>query len=175
MSVPVRCAVLTISDRAAAGQREDESGPALAKKIRALTWELVLAETVSDERAEIERVLREWADTGNVDVILTTGGTGFATRDQTPEATQAVIERPAPGLSEAIRAASLRENPHAMLSRGTAGIRSRTLIVNLPGSPLGARQAFEIIHAALPHAVDLLRGDPKAESGHLRRPPAAHA
>ncbi|MEX0788176.1 MAG: MogA/MoaB family molybdenum cofactor biosynthesis protein [Anaerolineales bacterium] len=175
MNGPVRCAVLTISDRAAAGQREDVSGPALVKEIHALAWELVGAETVSDERAGIERVLKAWADAGSVDVILTTGGTGFAVRDQTPEATQAVIERPAPGLAEAIRAASLRENPHSMLSRGTAGIRGRTLIVNLPGNPRGARQSFEIIRPALPHAVDLLRGDPKAESGHLRRTPSGRA
>jgi molybdenum cofactor synthesis domain-containing protein len=175
MDGPVRCAVLTISDRAAAGQREDLSGPALAEEIRALTWELVRSETVSDERTEIETKLVKWADTGDVDVILTTGGTGFALRDQTPEATQAVIDRAAPGIAEAIRAASLRDNPHAMLSRGMAGIRARTLIVNLPGSPRGARQSFKTIQSALPHAVDLLRGDARAESGHLRRPPQLHA
>lgn len=172
---PLRCAVLTVSDRAATGERKDESGPALVKRIRDLGWELVRSEIVSDDRAEIESRLTAWADAGAVDLILTTGGTGFADRDQTPEATQAVFDRPAPGIAEAIRAASLLQTPHGMLSRGVAGIRGRALIVNLAGSPRGAKDGFEVILPALPHAVELLRGQPGAEAGHLRRPPPSYA
>jgi molybdenum cofactor synthesis domain-containing protein len=103
-----------------------------------------------------------------MDVILTTGGTGFAPRDVTPEATWDVIERPAPGLAEAMRAASLRLTPHAMLSRAAAGIRKRTLIVNLPGSPTGALENWQVLLPVLPHAVQLLRENPEAEAGHQK-------
>jgi molybdenum cofactor synthesis domain-containing protein len=107
-------------------------------------------------------------DSGEIDVILTTGGTGFSPRDVTPEATEAVIERAAPGLAEAMRQASLRATPHAMLSRATAGIRGQTLIVNLPGSPKAATENLEVIISVLPHAVQLLHNDPGAEAGHQR-------
>jgi molybdenum cofactor synthesis domain-containing protein len=111
-------------------------------------------------------MLTAWADSGTVDVILTTGGTGFSPRDRTPEATAAVIERPAPGLAEAMRLASLNMTPHAMLSRATAGIRGRSLIVNLPGSPKGAVENLKVILPVLAHAVQLLSEDPGAEAGH---------
>jgi molybdenum cofactor synthesis domain-containing protein len=110
--------------------------------------------------------LIEWADSGEVDIILTTGGTGFAPRDITPEATRAVIERDAPGLAETMRAESLKKTPHAMLSRAVAGIRGRTLIVNLPGSPKGALENMQTILPVLPHAVQLLTGDPGSEASH---------
>jgi molybdopterin adenylyltransferase len=119
-----------------------------------------------DDASAIRDLLAQWSDSGEVDVILTTGGTGFAPRDVTPEATRAVIEREAPGLAEAMRAASLKITPHAMLSRIVVGIRKRTLIVNLPGSPKGAVENLQVILTVLPHAVQLLRDDPGSESSH---------
>jgi molybdenum cofactor synthesis domain-containing protein len=138
----------------------------LREKIQERGWEVVLFEVVSDEQAEIEEHLRRWVDSGEVDLILTTGGTGFSPRDRAPEATRAVVERLAPGLVEAMRAASLRITPHAMLSRAVAGIRRNTLIVNLPGSPRAAKENLTVILPALPHAIDLLKESPSAEAGH---------
>jgi molybdenum cofactor synthesis domain-containing protein len=129
-------------------------------------WELAARSLVADDQPAIERQLRAWCDQGVIDVILTTGGTGFSPRDRTPEATRAVVGRFAPGLAEAMRIASMRITPHAMLSRAVAGIRDRTLIVNLPGSPRAARENLEVILPALPHAVQLLREDPQAEQAH---------
>jgi molybdenum cofactor synthesis domain-containing protein len=119
-----------------------------------------------DDESAIRAILSEWADGGEMDVILTTGGTGFSPRDVTPEATRAVIEREAPGLAEAMRAFSLRITPHAMLSRIVTGIRKKTLIINLPGSPKGAVENLEVVIPVLPHAVQLLQEDPRSESTH---------
>jgi molybdenum cofactor synthesis domain-containing protein len=123
-------------------------------------------EIMPDELLMLNEALADWADSGNMDIILTTGGTGFSPRDVTPEATKAVIERDAPGLVEAMRTASLKVTPHAMLSRASAGIRGRTLIVNLPGSPRGAIENLNVILPVLKHAVELLSEDPDAEAGH---------
>ena len=164
----IRVGVLTVSDRSARGERADLGGPAVADAVRARLPDAQLVERaiVPDERAQIAAKLSGWADDLHLDLVLTTGGTGCAPRDVTPEATRAVIERETPGLAEAMRAASLRSTPHAMLSRGVAGIRGRTLIVNLPGSPKGARENFETIAPVLPHAIELLREDPIAEQHH---------
>ncbi len=125
-----------------------------------------MAAILPDEKKEVADLLAKWADRGDLDLILTTGGTGFASRDITPEATLLVIDRQAPGLAEAMRAASQQLTPHAMLSRSAAGIRKRTLIVNLPGSPKGAVENLDVIAPVLPHAAQLLREDPEAEQGH---------
>jgi molybdenum cofactor synthesis domain-containing protein len=121
-----------------------------------------------DEEPAIREILISWADSGEIDVILTTGGTGFSPRDVTPEATRAVIEREAPGLAEAMRATSLKVTPHAMLSRIVTGIRRKTLIINLPGSPKGAIENLQVVIPVLPHAVQLLQEDPTSESTHQR-------
>jgi molybdenum cofactor synthesis domain-containing protein len=134
-------------------------------------WELLEYKVVSDEQSEVESSLQQWVDGGEVNLILTTGGTGFSPRDQVPEATLNVVDRLAPGIAEAMRSASMKITPHAMLSRAIAGIRDRTLIVNLPGSPKAARENFEIILPALPHAIQLLTNDPGAEAGHYPAPP----
>ena len=162
----MRIAILTISDRASTGEREDKTGPALVKMMVPLRWNLIKTGLVADDQAEIEAILREWSDSGEIDLILTAGGTGFSPRDCAPEATCAVIERHAPGIAEAMRSASLRITPHAMLSRAVAGIRAKTLIINLPGSPKAARENLEIVLPVLPHAVQLLSEDPHAEAGH---------
>jgi molybdenum cofactor synthesis domain-containing protein len=164
----LRIGILTVSDRAASGQRVDTSGPTLAEAVRALGWIVQQMEVVPDEREAIEKTLITWSDEGNLQVILTTGGTGFSPRDVTPEATQAIIERMAPGLAEAMRQSSLAVTPHAMLSRALAGIRKRTLIVNLPGSPKAALENFQVIQPVLPHAAQLLTEDPQAEGDHHR-------
>ncbi|MBN1964636.1 MAG: MogA/MoaB family molybdenum cofactor biosynthesis protein [Anaerolineae bacterium] len=164
----MRIGILTISDRSAHGERADASGPLIAGIVTeawadaAVTQRLI----IPDDRATIAQTLLTWSDGGDLDVILTTGGTGFAPRDVTPEATRAVIEREAPGLAEAMRAASLLVTPHAMLSRAVCGIRGRTLIVNLPGSPKAVRENLAVILPVLPHAVELLRDAPQAEAGH---------
>jgi molybdenum cofactor synthesis domain-containing protein len=163
----MRVGILTISDRSARGERPDDSGPLLRELAQAhLNAEIVQTATIPDELDTIHDTLAAWCDQDNVDVILTTGGTGFAPRDVTPEATRAVIQREAPGLAEAMRAASLALTPHAMLSRAVCGIRGQTLIVNLPGSPKAVRENLATIAPALPHAVQLLRGSPSAEAGH---------
>lgn len=162
----MRIAILTVSDRSFRGERADASGPALVEAVLAQGWQIAATLVVPDDLPQIAAQLTQWADSGKVDVILTTGGTGFSPRDITPEATSAVIQRPAPGLAEAMRQASLRLTPHAMLSRGVAGIRQHTLIVNLPGSPHAAAENLAVILPVLPHAVQLLAEDPQAEQGH---------
>ena len=159
--------VLTISDLGAQGRREDVSGETIKEIVtERLGAEVAEYEIVPDERELIETVLVEWADVSKVDLILTTGGTGFSPRDVTPEATQAVIERQAPGLAEAMRSQGLKKTPHAMLSRAVAGIRGKTLIVNLPGSPKAVRESLEVILPALPHAIEILRGEARASNRH---------
>lgn len=165
----IRVAILTVSDRSFRGERQDLSGPALLEEVRGQNWSVEGLRIVPDETDSIQQALIEWADQDLADLILTTGGTGFAPRDITPEATLAVVEKHAPGLAEAMRAESLRVTPHGMLSRGTAGIRKRTLIVNLPGSPKAAVENLRVILPVLPHAVELLREAPSSETGHARR------
>lgn len=166
----MRAGILTISDRSARGERTDASGPLIAK-ILTNTLDATVTQTdiVPDELAIIRDTLTAWSDSGEVDIILTTGGTGFAPRDITPEATRAVIDREAPGMAEAMRAASLQKTPHAMLSRGVCGMRGQTLIVNLPGSPKAVRENLEVILPVLPHAVQLLQEAPDSEAGHAYR------
>ena len=167
----IRVGILAISDRSARGERADLSGPALAEALAGRWPEAIVAERgiVPDERPAIAATLARWADELRLDLILTTGGTGFAPRDVTPEATRSVIEREAPGLAEAMRNDSLRITAHAMLSRAVAGIRGRSLIVNLPGSPKAAVENLGTILPALPHAIELLREAPDAEQHHARR------
>lgn len=162
----IRFGILTLSDRSARGERADASGPALADLIRAENWSVAEQAILPDDESVIRFKLVEWADSGRFDVILTTGGTGFALRDVTPEATRAVIQRDAPGLAETMRAESLKKTPHAMLSRAVAGIRGHTLIINLPGSPKGAIENLQTIAPVLSHAVQLLKDDPASESSH---------
>jgi molybdenum cofactor synthesis domain-containing protein len=162
----IRFGILTLSDRSSRGERADASGPALANLIQAEGWSVVQQALLPDEESDIREILTIWADSGELDVILTTGGTGFSPRDVTPEATRAVIDREAPGLAEAMRTASLKVTPHAMLSRIVTGIRRRTLIINLPGSPKGAVENFQVAIPVLPHAVQLLQEDPASESTH---------
>ena len=162
----IRFGILTLSDRSSRNERADVSGPALADLILAQNWSITKQAILPDDESAIRAILTEWADSGNFDIILTTGGTGFAPRDITPEATKAVIQRDAPGLTEIMRSESLKKTSHAMLSRAVAGIRGRTLIVNLPGSPKGAVENLQTIMPVLPHAVQLLRDDPGSESSH---------
>jgi molybdenum cofactor synthesis domain-containing protein len=131
-------------------------------------WSVVKQALLPDEESAIREILTNWTDGNEMDIILTTGGTGFSPRDVTPEATRAVIDRDAPGLAEAMRAASLKVTPHAMLSRIVTGIRRKTLIINLPGSPKGAVENLQVVIPVLPHAVQLLQEDPAAESSHYR-------
>ena len=167
-SASLRFGILTVSDRSARGERADAAGPALVGAIQEQGWQIIQTGIVPDEREILEKTLAAWCDTQQMDILLTTGGTGFSRRDVTPEATQAIIERNAPGLAEAMRASSLQVTPHAMLSRAIAGIRRQTLIVNLPGSPRGALENLAVILPVLPHAAELMREDPHAEAGHQR-------
>ena len=162
----IRFGILTLSDRSARGERADASGPALVELVQGEGWSVVRQSVLADEAAAIRASLISWADSGELDVILTSGGTGFSPRDVTPEATRAVIEREAPGLAEAMRFASLKITPHAMLSRIVTGIRKGVLIVNLPGSPKGAVENLRVILPVLPHAIQLLHEDPSSEASH---------
>ena len=155
---PIRAGVVTVSDKGFAGEREDSSGPLLANLLRKMGAEIVSQTIVPDERTEIERELTRLADEARVDLAMTTGGTGPAPRDVTPEATQAVIEREVPGLAELLRFDGYRKTPLAVISRGVAGIRGGTLIVNLPGSPRAVREGMETLAPVLPHAIKMLRG-----------------
>jgi molybdopterin adenylyltransferase len=157
-AVEIRAAVLTVSDRGARGEREDASGPLLAGLLREMGAVVVAQEIVSDESGPLVERLRALADRGDVNLVMTTGGTGLGPRDNTPEATRAVIEREVPGIPEAMRAETLRQTPTAMLSRAVCGTRSGALVVNLPGSPKGVRECFAVVSPVLAHAVATLAG-----------------
>jgi molybdenum cofactor synthesis domain-containing protein len=159
MTAPARAAILTASDRGSRGERADTSGAAIRELLASIGVEVARYEIVPDERDQIAAKLRAWCDAGDIDLVLTTGGTGLAARDITPEATLDVAERIAPGIAEAMRAEGMRHTPKAMLSRAVAVVRGRTLIINLPGSEKGVRESLGAVLAVLPHAVDLLRGD----------------
>jgi molybdopterin adenylyltransferase len=154
----MRVAVLTISDSVSKGEREDLSGPAVIAFCRGLGWEVTSSLRLSDDAPGIREHLRELADSGRVDLVLTTGGTGIGPRDNTPEATEAVADRVIPGIAEEMRRKGLEKTPTAVLSRAVAGARAKTLILNLPGSPKGAVASLEAVAHLLPHAVHVLHG-----------------
>jgi molybdenum cofactor synthesis domain-containing protein len=158
MNTQIRAAVITASDACSRGEREDASGAALAELLREIGAEVVETRILSDDLEPLVQTLQEIARRDDVNLILTTGGTGLGPRDNTPEATLKVIEREAPGIAEVVRAESLKVTPMAMISRGVAGVASGTLIINLPGSPKAVRESFAVIKPVLAHAVDLLAG-----------------
>lgn len=158
LTVEIHAAVLTVSDRSARGERADESGPVLAGLLREAGANVVAQEVVSDESGPLAERLRTLADRADINLVVTTGGTGLGPRDNTPEATRAVIEREVPGISEAMRSETLRQTPTAMLSRAVCGTRSGALLVNLPGSPKAVRECFAVIRPVLVHAVAQLAG-----------------
>jgi molybdenum cofactor synthesis domain-containing protein len=150
--------ILTISDKGSTGERQDKSGEAIREVLSGMDVSIAHYDMIPDEKDLIVEKLVEWADKGNLDVIVTTGGTGLTPRDVTPEATLAVVDRIVPGFAEAMRAESLKKTPHAMLSRAVVGTRGKCLIVNLPGSPKAVRECLQVILPALPHAVETLKG-----------------
>jgi molybdenum cofactor synthesis domain-containing protein len=154
----MRVSILTISDSVAAGKAEDRSGPAVISRCRELGWRIVSSAVRADDRPAIEAFLKEAADSNDADVILTTGGTGLGPRDITPEATMAVVDRLIPGIPEHMRAAGIAKTRRALLSRSAAGIRGKTMIINLPGSPRGAVESLDAIADLLPHAVSIILG-----------------
>lgn len=160
----IRAVVITVSDRCARGEQVDESGAVLVELLKEMGATVMATEILPDDLEPLSEKLRTFADRADVNLIVTTGGTGFSPRDNTPEATRAVIEREAPGLSEAMRLETLRQTPLAMVSRGVCGLRSNTLIINLPGSPKAVRESFAVIKPVLSHAVALLEGKPHAEA-----------
>ena len=159
MSTQIHAVVITASDACSYGEREDKSGEALVELLTQMGAHIVAKEILSDDLEPIADKIRMFADRPDVNLIVTTGGTGFGLRDNTPEATKRIIERDAPGLSEAMRIQTLKNTPMAMISRGVSGIRSGTLIINLPGSPKAVRESFEVIKPVLNHAIDLLVGE----------------
>lgn len=165
MSVRIQAVVITVSDsRARGGGGEDESGAALVELLREISAEIVATEVLADDLEPLADKLRAYAGRADVNLILTTGGTGFSPRDNTPEATRAVIERDAPGLAEAMRAETLKQTPTAMISRGVCGIRAGTLIINFPGAPKAVSECFAVVRPVLGHAVTLLAGHSHEEA-----------
>ena len=164
MPTQIRAVVITVSDACSRGEREDASGQSLVQLLREIGAEIVETKILSDDLDPLTNALREFADRSDVNLIATTGGTGLAPRDNTPEATLAVIEREAAGVAEAMRIETLKQTPLAMISRGVCGIRSGTLIINLPGSPKGVRESFAVIAPVLNHAVALLAGNTHHEA-----------
>ena len=154
----IRAVVITVSDACSRGEREDSSGVALAQLLTEVGAQILETKILSDDLEPLAQALREFSDRGDVNLIITTGGTGLGPRDNTPEATQSVIEREVPGIAEAMRAESLKVTPMAMISRGVCGVRSGTLIINLPGSPKAVKETFSVIAPVLSHALDLLAG-----------------
>jgi molybdopterin adenylyltransferase len=157
----MKAAILTLSDRCSTGERQDGSGPALQAWLEAREVTVCHTEVIPDDGQLISEKLIEWADSGNFDLILTTGGTGVSPRDVTPEATERVVERLLPGFGEVMRMESLKKTMHAMISRAVAGIRKQTLIINLPGSPKGATECISFVWPAVPHTVAKMQGDPE--------------
>ena len=164
MSAEIHAVVITVSDRCARGEQRDESGAALVELLKEMGARVVAAEILPDDLEPLAEKLRNYAEREDVNLILTTGGTGFSPRDNAPEATRAAIEREAPGLAEAMRMETLKQTPLAMVSRGVCGIRSNALIINLPGSPKAVRESFIVIKPVLSHAVALLAGKPHAQA-----------
>ena len=158
MSTPISAVVITVSDACARGERHDESGDKLVELLNDIGAQIVSREVVSDDLFSLVELLQKHSENDDVNLIVTTGGTGFGPRDNTPEATKKIVEREAPGLSEAMRAESLKHTPMGMISRGVCGVRSGCLIVNLPGSPKAVVESFAVIRPVLPHVVDLLAG-----------------
>ncbi|MER3428410.1 MAG: molybdenum cofactor biosynthesis protein [Pyrinomonas sp.] len=156
----IRAAVITVSDACSRGERADASGEALVQLLGGLGAEIIVREIMSDDLEPLRERLRELADRPDINLVVTTGGTGVAPRDNTPEATRAIIEREVPGLAEAMRMETLKKTPTAILSRGVCGIRSKALIINFPGSPKGVRECFEIVRPVLHHALALIAGRP---------------
>lgn len=154
----IKAVVITVSDACSRGEREDASGAALVEVLGGTGAEIVESKILSDDLQPLVQALKEFAEREDVNLIVTTGGTGLGPRDNTPEATRQVIEREAPGMAEAMRAESLKVTPMAMISRGVCGVRAGTLIINLPGSPKAVRESFAVIAPVLSHAIDLLEG-----------------
>ena len=155
----INIGILTVSDKGSRGQRQDKSGQVIRQVVASLESSVVKYDIVPDEADIISGTLTDWADGGGVDIILTTGGTGLSQRDVTPEATLSVIEKEVPGIAEAMRAKSLEKTPNSMLSRAVAGLRRRCLIINLPGSPKAVQECLEVVLPALPHAVQIIKGE----------------
>lgn len=164
MSVKINAAVITVSDRCARGEQEDVSGYLLGALLHEIGAEVCVIDVTPDDPETIKDKLRSHADRADINLVVTTGGTGVSPRDNTPEATRQVIEREVPGLAEAMRAESLKRTPMAMISRGVCGIRSGALIINLPGSPAGVRECFAVVRPVLSHALALLAGQPHTEA-----------
>ena len=160
----IRTAIITLSDKGSKGEREDESGKIIHEMITSIGASVHSYEVLPDELPLIVQALERLSDSGELDLIITTGGTGVGPRDVTPEATRKVIDRELPGMAEAMRAESLKKTTHAMISRAVAGIRNQTLIVNLPGSPRAVRENLAVVLPALPHTIEKIKGDP-AECG----------
>jgi molybdopterin adenylyltransferase len=156
--VPIRTGILTLSDKGARGERLDTSGAAIRELMAGIGGTQERYAIIPDERSQIAETLRSWTDSGDLDLIITTGGTGLSPRDVTPDATAAVLDYQTPGLAEAMRAEGLRHTPMAMLSRAVCGVRGRTLIINLPGSEKGVRENLSVLLPVLPHAIETLRG-----------------
>jgi len=166
----IRVGVITASDKGSRGEREDLSGPTLTKLVQEIGGEVVEYVVLPDDQAVLEKTMCRWADELSLDLILTTGGTGFSMRDVTPEATLAVADRMVPGIAEVMRMESLKVTPKAMLSRAIAVLRKRTLIINMPGSPKAVRECFTAIATAIPHGIQILKGEANECASTIRQP-----